>query len=217
MSSCRAALRLNQDWRSQTSVRACEGQAGYDPQTSYVLGMISKTTPDAFTFINQAPFPHSGQVVGPLIDQAGNYVRYDIRMSQSEFQYFLQSKYYSAANQIADVLASKFQFPPVGNEQYVKQLPTYAQYGTVEYKASWKILDKSSDIISRYFNIPAFIVDPDGTCFGPRLVGLTGLHVLRVTPSTPKTWFWSTFEQVDNLTVPNPAPTRPNGQPRTPR
>jgi hypothetical protein len=45
-------------------------------------------------------------------------------------------------------------------------------------------------------------------------MGLTGLHILRLTPATPATWFWSTFEQVDNLTVPNI--TRPDGKKLTP-
>jgi hypothetical protein len=63
-------------------------------------------------------------------------------------------------------------------------------------------------------SINAFIVNPDGRCFGPTLMGLTGLHILRLTPATPKTWFWSTFEQGDNLTV--PSIPRPDGQPLTP-
>lgn len=207
------------NWQTQAPVDACRSVSGYDPATAYVLGMISKTNPFAYTEINQAAFPGSKQVIGPLIDQAANYVRYDVRMSQSEFAYFLHYQYYSAAKQVAAVTSVPitFQPPPMsGQEPYLQHLPPSARHGAIEYKASWRVLDPKVDIVSRYFRGPAFVVNPDGKCSGPHLMGLTGLHVLRLTPSTPATWFWATFEQVDNLSVPNPPPTRPNGQPLTP-
>jgi hypothetical protein len=207
------------NWQTQVPVVACQSQPGYDPATSYVLGLISKTSPVAYTEINQAPFPGSQQVVGPVIDQAGNYVRYDIRMSQSEFAYFLNYRYYNAANQIAAVTSNPITFaapPESGQELYLRNLLPSARHGSIEYKASWRALDPRVDIVSRYFTVSAFLVNPDGRCIGPQLMGLTGLHILRLTPSTPATWFWSSFEQVDNLTVPNPPPTRPDGKPLTP-
>jgi hypothetical protein len=45
---------------------------------------------------------------------------------------------------------------------------------------------------------------------GPVTVGLVGLHVLQLTPSTGATWFWATFEQVDNVDI---LPGNPNGAP----
>jgi hypothetical protein len=170
--------------------------------------MTSKTNAGATTAINQADFPGSQQVVGPVIDQAAQYLRYDIRMSQSEYQYLLNYQYYNAAKQIAAVKgpAGTFQDPPTGQESYVTSLPAYARYGTVEYKASWRVLDPKLDEVSRYFTAQAFIVEPTGVCHGPQLMGLTGLHILRLTPSTGATWDWATFEQVDNLTPPPPVP-----------
>jgi hypothetical protein len=208
----------NGNWQTQVPIAACQSVPGYDSATSYVLGMISKTSPVAYTELNQAPFPGSKQVVGPVIDQLGNYVRYDIRMSQSEFGYFMNFQYYNAANQIAAVTSNPITFkaPPTSGQESYLNLPPYARYGAIEYKASWRLLDPSVDAVSRYFTTMAFIVNPDGKCEGPQLVGLTGLHILRLTPSTPTTWFWSTFEQVDNLTVPNPPPLRPDGKPLTP-
>lgn len=206
------------DWQTQVPTKACEKLPGYDAKTSYVLGMTSKTNSGATTAINQADFPGSLQIVGPVIDQAAQYLRYDIRMSQSEFQYLVMSRYYNAAVQIAAVKADPTTFtdPPTGKESYVAALPPYARYGTVEYKASWRPLDPKVDIVSRYFNTQAFVVDPDGICRGPQLMGLTGLHVIRLTPTTGATWVWATFEQVDSLTVPNPPPRRPDGKPLTP-
>jgi hypothetical protein len=202
------------DWPSQAPTKACEAVPGYDAKTSYVLGMTSKTNAGATTAINQAEFPGSGQVVGPVIDQNAQYLRYDIRMSESEFQYLLNERYYNAGVQIAAVQAvpTTFVDPPKGTEKYVQALPEYARYGTVEYKASWRLLDPKSDIVSRYFTAKAFVVEPDGDCHGPHLMGLTGLHIIRLTPTTGATWVWSTFEQVDNLTKP-PVPPRPDGRP----
>lgn len=45
--------------------------------------------------------------------------------------------------------------------------------------------------------------------------GLIGLHILRLTPTTGATWFWSTFEHVDNVTVPDGI-QRPDGSALTP-
>ncbi len=195
------------NWQTQAPTAACANVLGYNPQTSYVLGMTSKTNAGATTAINQADFPGSQQVVGPVIDQAAQYLRYDIRMSQSEYQYLLTTQYYNAAIQIAAVRAkpkTTFQDPPKGQEPYVVTLPPYARYGTVEYKASWRVLDPKVDEVSRYFTAQAFIVEPTGVCHGPQLMGLTGLHILRLTPTTGATWDWATFEQVDNLTPPPP-------------
>lgn len=44
------------------------------------------------------------------------------------------------------------------------------------------------------------------TCEGPTLFGLIGLHILRLTPSTGATWFWASFEQVDNTMPPSGTP-----------
>ena len=50
-------------------------------------------------------------------------------------------------------------------------------------------------------------MQPDGkTCQGPNLFGLIGLHILRLTPSTGATWYWASFEQVDNTSAPSGIP-----------
>ena len=78
------------------------------------------------------------------------------------------------------------------------------------------MLDPAKDVFSRYYTQVGYFLQPDGvTCNGPNTFGLIGLHVLRLTPSMPGTWFWSTFEQVDNVAVPNGI-QRPDGTPLTP-
>jgi hypothetical protein len=79
--------------------------------------------------------------------------------------------------------------------------------------------------MGRYYTQTGYFLQPDGqTCSGPALFGLIGMHILRLTPTTPATWYWATFEQVDNVTAPpvssaSPTlakPNTPNGNCTTP-
>ena len=156
---------------------------------------------------------------GPLVDQMGWYVIYDIRLDQSEYTYIQQNGYFDAATQIKIYQGGGTiqPFPRTGQESYFKTpLPSYAQYGALEIKAAWRVLNPQKDIFSRYYTQTGYFIQPDGTtCQGPVTFGLVGLHILRLTPTTPGTWFWATFEQVDNTTVPAGI-TRPDGTPLTP-
>jgi len=158
-----------------------------------------------------------------LIDQFGWYVTYDIRMAQAEYTYIQKYGYYDAlAQQKAFVAPISFVgFPRTGTESmFDPPLPAWSQFGATEVKASWRVLDPAKDDLGRYYTQTGYFVQPDGkTCEGPALFGLIGFHVLRLTPSSPSTWFWATFEQDDNVTVPPnsrlkptlAAPNTPNG------
>jgi hypothetical protein len=63
---------------------------------------------------------------------------------------------------------------------------------TKEVKAKWRIITEAER--GRYYTLTVSLAD--GT---KRLYGLTALHV--VTKDLP-TWFWATFEHVDNPTLP---------------
>jgi len=163
-------------------------------------------------YINQA-------FTSALVDQEGWYTMAQIFVAPSEYAYIQGNGYYLGQNQVnAYNSASKSlaAFPDNGQGM---NLPAYAQYGALEVKATWRVLpvaDKS--IIGRYYTQWGYFLQADGkTCQGPALFGLIGLHILRLTPSTGATWFWATFEQVDN-TDPSPgipatlaAPNTPNG------
>jgi hypothetical protein len=145
----------------------------------------------------------------PLIDQQGNYVFYDVRMNESEFTYLSLTSYYNARKQIDDVQANPTKFVPLpktGKDLPPSVPPTalndWAQFGATEIKASWRILVDGKDNPSRYYTMRAYVALPDGTLGGPYSLGLVGFHILRLTPSTHATWFWATFEQVDNLAAP---------------
>ncbi|HKV38654.1 MAG TPA: hypothetical protein VJX67_05540, partial [Blastocatellia bacterium] len=120
------------DWDVAQPVPAhCNAPAG-----SKVLTELSKGGE-----LNMAGFPPSlkSGVRGPLIDQEGNYVRFEVRMNRSEFTYVRDvTGYYNARTQETAVKDKKLAPPPDGNEAYVKNLPEYARQGTVEIKASWR-------------------------------------------------------------------------------
>jgi hypothetical protein len=150
-------------------------------------------------YINQA-------TGNPLVDQKGWYTLTDILLDQSEYTYIQQNGYFLGSKQAADYKKNGklAPFPRTGQE-FNTPLPSYAQYGALEVKAAWRVLDPTADkaIIPRYYTQWGYFMQPDGkTCQGPTLFGLIGLHILRLTPSTGGTWFWATFEQVDNTSAP---------------
>lgn len=182
---------------------------GFQPMLLDMLSKFSKFPSE----VNQA-------TNNPLIDQQGWYAVFDVRLDQSEYTFIQQNGYYNAANQINAFIPPNQgiqPFPRNGQEKYFNPpLPSYAQYGSLEVKAAWRVLNPQTDILSRYYTQTGYFLQPDGaTCEGPVTFGLIGLHILRLTPSTPGTWFWSTFEQVDNVAVPSGI-QRPNGTPLTP-
>ncbi len=195
-----------------------------DPATGQmvpVLGGLSKGTAHGQP---NGEFDEAG-TNSPLIDQNDQYAVFEVELNQSEFTFIINNGYYDANNQKAAFppgQPSTFKGFPDGVNNMPADLPMWAQFGATEVKASWRILqtDRNApnpDIVGRYFTRRAFIETPDGQQLGPYTLGLVGFHILRLTPSTHSTWFWATFEQVDNIQIADqPIPTRPNGQPLTP-
>jgi hypothetical protein len=168
----------------------------------------------------------------PLIDQDSNYVTYEILVNQSEYEYVRSTGYYNGYNQKVDVSDSAFVIPPKGpnsdaDTALMRTLPVQARYGATELKAAWRVIPKDMPASqkARYFKRPAIRDLPGGLTDTVEL-GLVGLHILRLTRSTHNTWFWATFEHVDNDTImpsyggtPPPTPTfnpGPNGTPAPP-
>ncbi len=147
----------------------------------------------------------------PVVDQLGNYVLLEVRLNQNEHEYFRRTGYYDARRQVEDTDAGRFVFLPTTGGP---ELPEWARQGAIEIKASWRILDRKKDLFDRYFTTRAAYLKPDGTVSEPVTLGLVGLHILRNTPKSKSTWFWTTFEQVDNVKITErPVPTRPDGTP----
>jgi len=152
----------------------------------------------------------------PVVDQQGNYVLLEVRLNQSEFEYFKRTRYYDACLQLQSSggPAPAFEYlPDTGSPA----LPDWARQGAVEIKTSWRILDPARDIPARYFTTRTSYLKPNGQVSEPVTLGLVGMHILRNTPQSKSTWAWVTFEHVDNVRIlDRPVPTRPDGRPLSP-
>jgi hypothetical protein len=152
-----------------------------------VLRMVGKT-PNVLTQTTQ-PFD-----TGPLIDQNGRFVRYEILMNRPMFEYILQHQLYNQQGQAA---FGKPMFPPGSVVQ-----GTNGTIGGILIKASWKVLLPSEDksrfhVANVLIYQPAVPNPPIKESCTKGVVGLVGLHIVHKTTSDPQ-WLWTTFEHVDN-------------------
>lgn len=152
-----------------------------------VLSQVGKT-PNVLTDASQ-PFN-----TGPLIDQNGNYTRFQILINKTMFDYILNNSLYSKAGQ-------KVFTPPVnftcgslasGSKPAVE--------GAIMVKASWKVIDPSEK--SQFHSEEVVVCSPPVKEGGKpvcelKTMGLVGLHIAHKTKSASQ-WLWSTFEHVDN-------------------
>ncbi|HEX9628878.1 MAG TPA: hypothetical protein VF961_02585 [Pyrinomonadaceae bacterium] len=145
-------------------------------------------------------------VMAPLIDQKGAFARYEVLMNEEEFTQIM-----NPVNPITGLVA-----PPLydARNQINVNFPVGkpgGPEGPIEVKAAWKILGPL-DNPGRYHTEWIQIAWPATTkpatkykCSQPILVGLIALHIAHKTFNAPQ-WAWSTFEQVDNYTVPPGSP-----------
>ncbi|MFT5084031.1 MAG: hypothetical protein ACI9Y1_002083 [Lentisphaeria bacterium] len=125
---------------------------------------------------------------GPIWDQNGNILRYEVLMNESEFDYLVSNTLYNIDGQIAFSKSDKKLVFPSANREEV---------GAIELKLAWKIIDEKHDIPSRFYLQNAWVYNEDGT-YSKALVGMVGMHISLKTQSSPQ-WIWATFEHVDNL------------------
>lgn len=168
-------------WNGPTTVPT-QCKASYKPGMR-ILSQVGKT-PTVLTDFSQ-PFN-----TGPLIDQDGNYTRYEILVNKPMFDYILQNTLYSKAGQKVFSGAVKF---PCG----VLNGPE----GAIMVKSAWKVIDPADK--SRFHTRTVLVYNPasanpkyPASC-STKLMGLVGLHVGHKTNSASQ-WLWSTFEHVDN-------------------
>lgn len=125
---------------------------------------------------------------GPLIDQNGEYVRFEILVNEPMYDFIRANELYSKAGQAAYDPGGIVAFPS-------GQLD--GPPGAVMLKIAWKILGAGDDP-KRFHTALAYLYNP-----GPapscalKQVGLVGLHISHKTANAPQ-WVWSTFEHVDN-------------------
>jgi hypothetical protein len=143
---------------------------------------------------------------GPLIDQNGNFVFYEIMLDPNEVSYVCGNKLYNINGQVVFSKGGKV------SANLPKGQDGKNGSGAWELKLAWRVLTKNDDV-SRYLNTPAIVPAVNGKCpdhtAAPNgqcnvTVGLVGMHIGHKSDTSPQ-WIWSTFEQVDNLSVNNVA------------
>lgn len=165
--------------------------ADFDKRKTLLLGNISavgELSPiKPLDDINQA-------FTGPLVDQNGNFVYYEILIDPHEVRYICENKLYSIDGQIEFSKTHKGVDLPSG-------VDTEDFSGAFEVKLAWKILEAGDDP-ARYLSMPAVVATAvnDQQVDKNVRVGLVGMHIAHKSKSSPQ-WIWSTFEQVDNLDV----------------
>jgi hypothetical protein len=168
------------------------GEASVASRTTRFLGVIS-----AVGELNAANL--GGDIKqafsGPLIDQNGNFVFYEIMIDPNEVSYLCDNKLYNINGQVAFSGSGGKVDMPTGH-------PQQNWSGSFELKLAWKVIAGKDDP-SRFFTQQAEIIDQgdDGKPVKKTVqVGLVGMHIGHKSETSPQ-WIWATFEQVDNLEV----------------
>jgi cytochrome c peroxidase len=135
-----------------------------------------------FETISLRDLPNARHIVNgvmvPLVDPIAAAKRLtEIRMNQPTFDFIRAHELYNVDGQAR------------ANKQ---STPVSFPYGSKEVKAKWRPITESER--SRYHTVSITLAD--GT---RRLYGLTALHI--ASKDLP-TWFWATFEHVDNPALP---------------
>lgn len=172
------------------------GQATLHLLPPTVQALAQKT--GVYRFVHRiSKFPNGLEqaVGGPLVDQNGRFVRYEVRMNSDEYNYIVKNNLWDTAGQRQFAKNNKQVTLPFGKT-------TYGSVGAMEFKAAWKILGKNDDP-SHFYKIRAIVYNDDNgdpsPGENPVTLGLVGLHIAHKTPNQ-RNWVWSTFEQEDNLT-----------------
>jgi hypothetical protein len=139
-----------------------------------------------------------------LIDKNLNYVLYEERMNNDEWNYISNNHLRTEKGQQDYIQTANINLPAGTYDGGPWGKSTSGQIGSIEVKASWRILDPSKgDDTNRYYHQLALItIDGSSTWSGNSLnftamVGLVGLHIIHKTEIFQRQ-IWSSFEQIDN-------------------
>lgn len=126
---------------------------------------------------------------GPLIDQNGEYVRFEILVNEPMYDFIVSNTLYSKAGQAAYNPGGAVAFPA----GVVNGAP-----GAVMLKVAWKIMGPG-DNPKRFHTAMAYLYNPaQSPACQLKQVGMVGMHISHKTANAPQ-WVWSTFEHADNV------------------
>jgi hypothetical protein len=190
---------------------SAQATANADPRATRFLGVLSAV--GELNASNLGDLDDINQAFsGPMLDQNGEFVYYEIMIDPNEVGYLCDTSLYNINGQVAFSKAGGKVAMPIGT-------PDKDWSGSFELKFAWRILKPGKDDFTRFHTSPAVVIDqgPDGKQLERKVtVGLVGMHIGHKSKTSPQ-WIWSTFEQVDNLDVDavahpklNPSFTDPN-------
>ena len=144
-------------------------------------------------------------IIQPLIDQQQNFVIYDVRINQDEFQQIVDDGLYNTHLYHPDNSSNDFQFKAhSGSDEEAAVSP-------MELKLAWRVFDdrNSEEEKNTYYKthkavcIPArYSITHEETCKTLEL-GLIGFHIAQKIAwenlDDSVSWVWSTFEHINNL------------------
>jgi len=130
-----------------------------------------------------------------LTDEAGNVVRYEIRINKDEFQYILKNDLWHQEG----IFKAGTSGPGI---ELPSQKSEFGDVGAMEVKAAWRIIPASQRgyFEQNYKVAHAKVYDPATRSWQDHDVALVGLHIIKKTPNSPQ-WVWATFEHRDNAPV----------------
>ncbi|ALM54726.1 hypothetical protein AR456_14565 [Halomonas huangheensis] len=184
-------------WGDNSSVpEACQSvdPSSIPPGTIY-LTQVGKT-PDVLDE-SEEPFE-----TGPLIDQNGQYTRFEILTNEAMFNYVRDNQLYSKAGQQTFDKDNEVGFPSSATATNT--------VGSIMLKAAWIKMGGNYDETKYHtsyalvYNNPAEQPGVTADCSLEK-VGLVGFHIAHKTKKEPQ-WVWSTFEHVANVPTQGEAP-----------
>lgn len=160
---------------------------------------------------------------GPLIDQNGQYTRYEILTNEVMFDYIINNTLYSKHGQQA--FGADADFPssvvPKGIDQTKKivagevgDLGEVSTQGSMMIKAAWKLMGENDDTAlfhtseAYVYNNPSEFAGVKPACELQK-VGLVGFHIGTKTAGSPQ-WAWSTFEHLNNVPTQGETASKPH-------
>jgi hypothetical protein len=164
----------------------------------------------AFITKGDTPLMQTAQAFSaPLVDQRGNYVYYDVRYDQAQYNFIRgDDRDQSSWLYLLKNLAAK-ENAPKGVQMPMSTPPS--TLGSIMVKAAWRIKTDKDDT-TRFYTVNAQVYNPQTKTCTDTPVLLVGLHIAhKVAPFTA--WVWSTFEQVDNVPADPDITPRPSPPP----
>ena len=160
-------------------------------QPVHYLWRMSKMIDETESPVNE--LNESNQAfTGPLVDQNGNFVRYESYMNRKQYDYIVENELYNQE----------------GQRVFTAQKGRLIEFplASMGIKLAWKELgpnDRPERFLTRKVTIVKTSYDDKNQPVKtkvPATVGMVGMHVTALTKTAPN-WVWSTFEHVDNVQV----------------